>query len=463
MIRLGPQEGPQADLLSCPCDEIMYGGARGGGKSYGLLLDWVAHEARYRAKARGILFRRSMPELEDFLAKSREVLPLFGAKYHAQKRTWVMSSGATLKLRYLDRDADADTYQGHEYNWMAFDEAGNWPSPDPLDKLRACLRSADGVPVRMLLTTNPGGPGHNWLKARFVDPVPPRTVQYIQQGGSVWTRVFIPSRVQDNRILMRNDPGYVDRISQSGPAWLVRAWLNGDWDVVAGGMFDDIWRRDVHVLPSVPVAEIPRAWRLDRSFDWGSSKPFSVGWWAESNGEPLVYHGRTYGAVRGDLIRVAEWYGWSGRRNEGLRMLAVDIADGVKQRESEWGITGRVQPGPADSAIYSVENGKSIAGDMKSRGVSWRVADKRPGSRKQGWEAIRGMMTAAASPSPREQPGLFIADRCTQFIATVPVLTRSAKDPDDVDTDAEDHIADETRYRVRRPPKPEATGRVVYE
>jgi hypothetical protein len=157
-------------------------------------------------------------------------------------------------------------------------------------------------------------------------------------------------------------------------------------------MFDDIWDSGRHILPSFPLHKIPKGWHIDRSFDWGSSKPFSVGWWAESNGEPLEYNGVDYGRKRGDLIRIAEWYGWNGNRNEGVRMLAKDIAQGILDREDDLGIAGRVRPGPADTSIFDEENGVSIARDMLSKKVSWEKADKSPGSRKQGWEAIRKML-----------------------------------------------------------------------
>ena len=244
---------------------------------------------------------------------------------------------------------------------------------------------------------------------------------------------------------------------------MARAWLDGSWDFVAGGMFDDVWDQKRNVVPSF---KIPSSWRLDRSFDWGSSAPFSVGWWAQSDGSDLeLDDGRVVSTVRGDLFRVREWYGWTGRPNEGKRMLAVDVAKGIVEREILWGWrtqdTCRVKAGPADSAIYTVENGVCIAHDMLSpvrldgqiyKGVSWTPADKRPGSRKLGWEMMRKLIrNAQPNPEgPRELPGLFVVEReCKQFLRTVVSLSRDEKDLDDVDDKAEDHIGDETRYRVR--------------
>lgn len=440
---IAPQPGPQALLVSCPCDDILYGGARGGGKSYGILIDWCAHESRWGKYARGILFRRTFPELEDMQVKAMEIFTAVGGRYFASPRTWVFPSGATLKMRYLDRDADAANYQGHEYNWMGFDEAGSWPSPAPLDMLRACLRSAHGVSHRLVHSCNPGGVGHNWVKGRYIDPAPALTP--FKMDG--FTRVFIPAKVQDNRKLMQNDPGYIDRLRQTGAEWLVKAWLEGDWDIVAGGAFDDIWRRDKHVLPRF---DIPASWRIDRSFDWGSSKPFSVGWWAESDGTECVIGGVTRHFPRGTLIRVAEYYGWNGKPNEGLKMLAVDVAKKILKMETELFPGRKVKPGPADSSIYDVENGTGIGQDMEKIGAYWERADKRPGSRKSGFEAVRKML-AASLKTPLEEPGLFVTENCTHFIRTIPVLPRSERDMDDIDTNAEDHVYDEVRYRCTTP------------
>ena len=232
--------------------------------------------------------------------------------------------------------------------------------------------------------------------------------------------------------------------------------MHGDWNIVAGGMFDDVWDDKVHIIPNIPFDLIPRGWYMDRSYDHGQSAPFSVGWWAESNGEPLVHNGREYGAKRGDVFRIAEWYGvqFDGegvvKANEGLNILATEIAQGVVERESKWGIRNRVQPGPADTQIYNTDasGGKSVADDMVKHGVRWTRADKGPGSRKQGWQQVRKYLKHGKNPM-REEPGLFIFERCDQTVRTVPVLPRDDKDLDDVNTAAEDHIGDELRYRLR--------------
>jgi hypothetical protein len=264
----------------------------------------------------------------------------------------------------------------------------------------------------------------------------------------------IHGNIHENRVLLEADPEYLNRLRAAARNDAeLKAWLEGSWDIVAGGMFDDVWKPRFNVVPDFPASAIPRGWRVDRSFDWGSSKPFSVGWWAESNGEPIKIGDRLIGEVRGDLVRFAEWYGWTGRRNEGVKMLARDIALGILDREEDMGLKGRVVPGPADSAIWGEENGMSIERDMRMAGVYWEKADKSPGSRVQGWQILRERLSNAAPiriGEPREQPGLFVTRRCVQFQETVPVLPRSQRNPDDIDTEAEDHIADEVRYRLTR-------------
>ena len=156
--------------------------------------------------------------------------------------------------------------------------------------------------------------------------------------------------------------------------------------------------------------------------------------------------------MRGDLIRINEWYGWRhGKPNEGVRMLSSEIAQGILDRESDMGLF-KVKPGAADASIFDkYEANKSVAGDMKKIGVRWLAADKGPGSRKQGWEQMRKLLKNAmpVKQGKREKPGLFVTQRCQQFIRTIPPLPRADKDLDDVNSDAEDHIGDEVRYRCR--------------
>lgn len=435
---------PQEAMIACPFEDLLFGGARGGGKTYGMLGDWLSHADLYGENAHGVFFRKTYPELEQVQEYAQKIFPKVGGVYKSQSRTWVFPNGAKLKLRYMERDADADRYQGHEYTWICFEEIVNWASPKPIDKLRACLRSGAGVPCYFRATGNPGGVGHNWVKARYVDPAPPRTPFYDPEQKV--TRIYIPATLDDNTRLREADPNYWKRIEASvnGDEQLLKAWRWGDWDIVAGGMLDDIFKRDVHIIEPF---QIPFSWYVDRTFDWGSSAPFAVNWWAESDGTKTP-NGLIF--PRGTIFAIAEWYGWSGKPNEGCKMLAHEIADGIRQRECQNILENLyVRPGAADTQIWQTDptNGISTAAEMRERGVDWTKADKSPGSRKQGWQRIRRYLKAAAQ-FPLEEPGLFIFNNCVHWIRTVPVLPRYERDRDDVDPKAEDHAGDTTRYRL---------------
>lgn len=462
-----PQAGSQQAFLECPITEVLYEGTRGPGKTDALLMDFAQFVGKGWGKEwKGILFRRTYPELQDVIDKSKKWFPLlFGStcRYNEAKSQWEWDSGEKLYFRHFKKESDYWSYHGHAYPWIGWEELTTWPDDKCFKSMFACSRSpVKGIPIRIRATCNPYGVGHNWVKSRYRLPVRSKSgiIGEIiddardSSGEIEPTRVAIHGTIYENKILLNADPKYIQRISAAARNDNERkAWLYGDWDIVAGGMFDDVWDPKIHIIPNIPFELIPRTWLIDRSYDHGSSAPFSVGWWAESNGEPFEYGGKRYGQVKGDLIRISEWYGWRGTPNEGVRMLAGDIAEGIRDREADWELTGRVKAGPADSAIFDdYEPGNSVEGDMRKKGVTWLAADKGPGSRRQGWEQIRKYMKNAKPiiGSVREEPGIFVTERCTNFIRTIPVLPRDDKDLDDVDTEAEDHIGDETRYRLRK-------------
>ena len=255
-----PQPGPQTALLTCPVQDILFGGARGGGKTDGLLGDFLGHADTWGANASGILLRRSNPELEDIEKRSDELYPLIGAEYLITKRTWVFPNGARLKFRHLDNDKDAGKRQGHAYTWIGVDEAGNFPSADPIDKLRGTLRSVKGVRCDLRLSANPGGPGHVWLKKAYVDPSPPMVPFPDPRSGLL--RVYIPSRLENNPLLMQKDPDYINRLKSTGEPWLVAAWLKGDWNATkAGGIIDPAWFKRYSVLPCQgEIVRVVQSW-----------------------------------------------------------------------------------------------------------------------------------------------------------------------------------------------------------
>lgn len=495
-VAWAPQPGFQQRFLSCPPEvfELLGEGNRGGGKTDTLLMDFGQHVGQGFGPAwRGIIFRQTYKQLQDLIAKSEKWFPQIfprgsphEAVYNRGEHYWKWRTGEVLFFRQFARESDYWNYHGHEYPFVAWEELCNWASDVGYKRMMSTCRSSHReVPRKYRATTNPYGPGHNWVKFRF--RLPSWRGRIIKDAVDLdgrpepW-RCALFSSQSENKVLLEADPEYMNRILAGARNEAERrAWMEGSWDIVAGGMFDDVWDQQYNVLPRF---EVPDGWRIDRSFDWGSARPFSVGWWAESDGGDLLLpDGRLIATVRGDLFRVNEWYGWNRRPNEGCNMLAVDIAKGIVERELLWGWRGhgpvpRVRPGPADTSIFNVENGSCIATDMAKQvriggrvynGVHWTRADKSPGSRKNGWEQMRKMMKAVRGERvlgpdkqpvllpngeeqrlPRERPGLFVQAHCEHFLRTVPVLPRDDKDPDDVDTESEDHVGDETRYRVRK-------------
>lgn len=383
---------------------------------------------------RGILFRKQYPDLDEIIIKSskyyRRIFP--NAIYNKGDHRWVFPDGEQLLFRYGKNMDDYWNYHGHEFPWLGFDELSLWPNDEFYIAMRTCCRSSvPGMPRRLRAACNPYGVGHNWVKARFIDPAP-RGV--IVTDDVCLERVTIHGSIWENIILLQNDPAYLLMLkSQTGARR--KAWLEGDWDIVAGGMFDDVWDPRVHVIQPF---EIPASWRIDRSFDWGSSKPYSVGIWAESDGTDIeLPDGLTRATQRGDLFRIAEIYGWTGKPNEGTRELATQVARKILIFQKELGRL--VNPGPADTSIFTVENGNSIAGDMEKIGVRWNRANMKTGSRINGWELLRQRFENSVK---KEGPGIYVFDTCRQFIRTVPVLPRDSRQSDDVDSNAEDHCLD---------------------
>jgi hypothetical protein len=469
-----PQAGSQTSFLQCPIFECLYHGTRGPGKTDGLIMSFAQHVGKgYGHAWRGVIFRETYPQLADVQAKTekwfRQMFP--GAKFNRGKMMWTFAGGEVLLLRHFAKEADYWNYHGHEYPFIGWEEMTNWPSDDCFRSMFSCCRSSTpGVPNMVRGTTNPYGVGHSWVQMRYrltddwwntiVQPAPVGLTGEVEKP-----RCAIHGHIDENKILLHATPDYKTTIiSSARNKEMAKAWLKGDWNIVAGGMFSDVWVPEFNILPKF---EIPKSWRIDRSFDWGSSKPFAVGWWARSDGSDLLLPGgQMISTVRGDLFRVAEWYGFTGKPNQGLHMLATEVSEGIVEREILWGWRPdpkqcRVNAGPADSSIFTVESGHCIASDMQKpvrigavvyKGIAWTRADKRPGSRKQGWELLRKMMKSAHRNTglPREKPGLFVVgSECSNFLRTVLSLPRDEKDLDDIDTNAEDHIADEVRYRIR--------------
>ena len=430
-----PQPGPQTAFVTCPCFEVFFGGARGGGKTDAVIGDFINHADLYRSGAIGLMVRRERTQLIETIERSKQILGHLGWKYEEVNKLWRAPNGARLRFAYLERDSDANGYQGHSYTRVYIEEAGTFPRIEPILKLMATLRSGENVPVGIRLTGNPGGPGHNWVKAKYIDPAPqgweikkrvfddPFTNDKIERD---W--VFIPSKVKDNKYLGKD---YIANLQMVGSPNLVKAWLEGDWNVIEGAFFSEFGKR--HIIEPI---EIPEHWTRFISMDWGSAAPFSVGWYAVSDGS-------TEGIEKGCIVKYREWYGTrEPGSNIGLKLTAEEVGAGIVERMAE---DERLDDAALDPSAFARDGGPSHAEriyEASGNVISFRRADNKRVSRKGamgGWDNLR----ARLKPEP---PMILFFSTCTETIRTIPMMQHDVQRPEDVDTDGEDHAADETRY-----------------
>lgn len=414
----------QAFALSCDADEMLYGGAAGGGKSDFLLMDFYAGVNLYRENWKGIIFRQSVPQLGELIIRAKQLYPALGATWMKTEKTFYFPNGATLKMRYLESDDDVEEYQGHQYTWIGFDELGNYPTDYCYTYMFSRLRSAAGVKCYVRASANPGGSGHNWLKRRFIDGYLPDKIYWHKIEGmqKPKSRIFIPAKLEDNQILMQNDPGYEDNMAYL-PPHLFKALRHGSWDVIAGQVFDK-WDANVHVIKPCPLP--PGQWKKFYSFDWGYSRPFSLGKWAVNS--------------FGRMIRYGEWYGCQkDKDNAGIKMAASDVAAKAWEMALAEGVTEIV----IDPAMWAKNNeGPSIAEEFEKVGFTVISANN---DRINGLAMMHQRMITKAEDG---QPMILIFDICVDFIRTVPLLLPDKNKPEDVDSKMEDHIYDEARYAV---------------
>jgi Terminase large subunit, T4likevirus-type, N-terminal len=443
-----PQPGPQTEAITADwCPELFYGGAAGGGKSDFLLGDFLQDVPTYGRNWTGILFRRTYNELEELIRRSREIFPVSGASWHEQAKTWTWNNGAQLRMRYVERDADATRYQGHAYTWIGWDELTQWPTDYAYRFLRGRLRSAHDVPTKRIRSAaNPGGVGHHWVKAYFVDPAP-GGYEPIFDPVTKARRIFIPAKLRDNKILLSSDPTYADRLRGLSSSAMVRAWLEGDWTVIEGAYFD-CWRYDKHV---VEPFDVPASWARFRAMDWGSAKPFSVGWWAIATDELRPEAHRII--PRGAMVRYREWYGAAGL-NEGMKMTAEEVAAGIATRERG----ESMRYGVLDPACFREDGGPSIAERINrvllaARLKPFHAADNSRVPQRGsmgGWDQMRARLVGSGGLSM-----IYCFASCAASIRTIPALQHDPVRLEDVHTESEDHAADEWRYAcMSRPYSP---------
>ena len=430
----------QAEFMRRFEDEVLFGGAAGGGKSDALVAEALRQIGK--PKYKGLILRKTFPQLQELIDKSLALYPLIDPKasYHSTSHTWRFSSGAKIQFGSMPHKNDRFQYQGIAYDFIGFDELTHF-TWDEYDFLRSRNRPNDaGMLVYMRATANPGGVGHGWVKDRFITPAPPNTTiwensTFTDRDGTKHTRrmsrIFIPSFLQDNPALRQNDPNYIFKLASMSEAQR-NAMLYGDWDSYSGQVFREFKNDPAHYgdhrwTHVIEPFKIPKHWPIYRSFDWGFSKPFSVGWHAVGPDKTLY--------------RIKEFYGCkAGEVNKGLEMPASEIFAEVRRFEQEdYNIRGHKIYGVADPAIWEKSHGPSINDIAESQGVYF---EKGNNARIMGWQQLHERLKF----DEEGRAMYYVFNTCPHFIRTVPSLVYSETHVEDVDTEGEDHIADETRY-----------------
>src|SRR5690606_12931562 len=373
---------------------------------------------------RGLLLRRTFPELNrSLIVRSLQKFPRDICRYHATDKAWIFNNGSILEFGYCEKENDVYNYQSAEYGFIGFDELTHFTYAQWDYLVNSRLRAVmPGAWPRVRAASNPGNVGHAWVKAMFVDKGL-RDVVWENSRGIKFA--FIPAKVEDNPYILKYDPGYIERMNMLDPKWRA-ALRDGNWDTFAGQFFDT-WDPLHHVLDE--HFEPPRHWHRFRALDWGFSKPYSVGWYAVT--------------PTGALYRYRELYGYGGSPNQGSRETAEEVARRIAEIEAEAGERDLI--GPADNQIWNSgkDAGKSVAEWFQDYGITWIPASK---NRLNGWNEFRSRLQLDYDENGRPQPRFFVSPRCEHFIRTIPTLVHSESQPEDLDTDGEDHCADEARY-----------------
>ena len=434
-----PNPGPQTHFLAASEREVLYGGAAGGGKSYAMLADPLRYMVHPQFS--GLLLRHTTEELRELIWKSQEMYPKIypGIKWSERKMQWVAPSGARLWFSYLDRDEDVLRYQGLAFSWVGFDELTQWPTPFPWNYMRSRLRStASDLPIYMRATTNPGGPGHAWVKKMFVDPAAPgkafwatdidtgNTLTYpkghSKDGQPLFKRRFIPAMLVDNPYLA--EQGDYETMLLSLPEHQRKQLLEGNWDVAEGAAFSE-FNRQIHVIDPF---EIPRNWVKFRSCDYGYGSFSAVLWFAVTPSEQVIVYRELYVS----------------------KVLAKDLAKMVLELEQN---DGQIRYGVLDSSCWHKrgDTGPSLAEQMIMEGCRWRPADRSAGSRVAGKNEIHRRLQV---DDFTEEPRLVIMSNCTNLISQLPTLPLDKANPEDIDTKINfDHLYDALRYGIMSRPR----------
>lgn len=437
--------------------ELLYGGGAGGGKTIWELYHLFRIAKRFPG-TRSLMLRRTYPELRrNAIFKSFQHFDLNVCKWVESRKEWVFDNTSIIELGYLDNDLDVFNYQGADYVVIAWDELTQWPTDFcylyMLSRLRAeaiVNEHSERLVPHVIATTNPGGIGGAWVKRRFVDigpaETPVRETETIEFDGLEFEvdsiRVFVPALLSDNKYL--DHRSYIAQLARL-PKKLREALLNGSWDAIEGQYFHE-WDRELHV---VAPFEIPAWWTRMRGLDYGFTNPAGVLWVAFDPDDNAYLYRELY---------VTE----HTPPNLAKRVLGMTMHN------------ERIQQTIADPACWSKTGiGQPIATQMAQAGLH---CARGRNDRKAGWARVRSGLRPdpeRADPSKRGQtddngiplfvpPKLYVFDTCRNFLSTFPMLVHDKNDPEDLDTDGDDHLADALRYvlmarpmRSRKPDEPE--------
>ena len=440
----------QKIFVTCPFDEILYGGAAGGGKTDGLLGDFLNHANLYGKNAVGVLFRKSFPEFEEVLRRSQEIYGAIGATYKDKSKSWTFPNGATQRLAYIESYDDALQHRGFQYSHASWDELTLWATDEEYTFIKSRMRSAAGVPTRIVSTTNPGGPGHDWVMKHWYVDVYPNGMKpfhtYLDLDKNIAfedkeldkckvselptnikrkTRIFIPGKLADNAYL--DNDGEYRACLLSMPEAQRKMLLDGRWDVVEGAFFKE-WNPSVHIVKSFKP---PKDWARWMAGDWGSSKPYCCLWGATSpNGDVYIYR---------------ELYGSDGKPNVGNRKGAYEVGQIIRSLEleaDEW-ITERY----LDASCWDdLGLGTTIAAQFASpQGGSIHFQKSQKKNKAGSISLLRDYLKVVNGTSR-----LKVMDVAANLIRTLPAMQMNRVNLEQYDTDLEDHAVDCCLYLLRK-------------
>lgn len=400
--------------------EILYGGARGGGKTDAGLV-WLLYDIS-NPRLRALVIRKNADDLSDWVDRARYMYARFGADFAYRPAEIKFPSGAIIKTGHLKDDQSYTKYQGHEYHRMVIEELNQIPQEKRyLQLTSSCRSTVSGLKAQVFCTTNPGGVGHGWVKKRFVDVAPPN-VTYVDEEGL--SRIYIPATVDDNPTLIESDPMYIKRLDalKHTDEELWKAWRLGSWDTFAGQFFRE-FRRDLHTCKSfTPKPDIPKK----AGSDWGRIAPF-------------VFLAGAFDVVKMEDGRVFHRV-WIYKEIDGVEKNPKEWAEIIKQQVN----LDKFNDMRADPAMFTkgLDNSISIADQFKKEGVRFKPASN---DRVGGWSVVHDWLSIA----PDGLPYLIITENCNNLITTLPELVHDENRVEDVDTTGNDHWADSLRYMLK--------------